>query len=91
MNTLLNTFLAKIRLGLPIAILLISLAGLAGCTIKPLTPQQEALQMADGICSAQTNAMLSPLERGNLSWGDYYAWCMENQGVTPEELKTLWY
>ncbi|WP_302554731.1 hypothetical protein [Bilophila sp.] len=83
MNTMLKT-----------AIFAAALLMLGGCATKALTPEEQAFQNAQNSCTEQTNSMIggSRYSWGNeLSWSNYFEWCMQGKGYTKDQLKTIWY
>ncbi|WP_308776706.1 hypothetical protein [uncultured Bilophila sp.] len=84
MNTLLKT-----------AVFAASLLILSGCAVQSsLTPEEQVFQEAQNSCSEQTNAMIGGSRYSwsdELSWSNYFEWCMEGKGFTKDQLKNIWY
>ena len=84
MNTMLKT-----------AVFAASLLILSGCAANsPLTPEEQAFQDAQNSCTEQTNAMIGGSRYSwseQLSWSNYFEWCMDGKGYDKNQLKNIWY
>ena len=63
---------------------------MAGCSFRPLSPEEKIRRLDRSECEADANAMIGSRFYNELAWDWYFERCMKQKGYTPEQIREMW-